>query len=68
MKKKHRDITVDGVVYGWKADCYGEGVTVWKDKKELFYRNFGGETAITPEIVSELIRKHVSMEHLTYNP
>lgn len=60
MKKKHRDITVDGVKYAWTI--YGGGkehdVTIWKDKKELFTETFR-LGSVTPKDIADLIKERV---------
>jgi len=60
MKKKHRDITVDGVKYAWTI--YGGGkehdVTIWKDKKELFTKTDIRVGSVTPKLISELIKEY----------
>ena len=66
MKKTHRDITVDDIQYTWKADCYGDGVTVWQKRKEVFYHHIGGDGSITPSFVASLIRKFIK-DGTTYN-
>lgn len=59
MKKKHRDIVVDGVQYAWTL--YGRGkehdITVWKDKKRFFTTTVR-VTEITPSLIKELIQDH----------
>lgn len=46
MKKKHRDITVDKVTYGWIAEAHAitgmVELRVYKDKKVWFKTNFLG--------------------------
>ena len=56
MKKKHRDIVVDGVKYGWTKDgCYH--VKLWKNKKvfaeyDIPYHHDG----IVPSMIAGLIK------------
>ena len=59
MKKKYRDITVDGVKYAWSCNSYY--VTIWKDKKIILHHNADillkkGEADVTPKYVAELIK------------
>lgn len=58
MKKKHRDITVDGVQYAWTLTSYGKEkyVKVWKDKKVTINKTFRKES-VTPKDIEELIRE-----------
>jgi len=61
MKKKHRDITVDGVKYAWtiKNDCDGYGgncVSIWKDKKVIHEDIISG-IDITPKTIADMIKK-----------
>lgn len=65
MKKKYRNITVDGVVYAWKAD-YDKwadfnvcSVRIWKDKKVIIYKDIPNEfSTITPKVISDIIKNH----------
>ena len=65
MKKKHRDITVDGVKYAWTL--YGGGkehdVTIWKDKKEWFTSTLRLQH-VTPKDVADLIKARLKWEKL----
>jgi hypothetical protein len=54
MKKKFRDITVDGVKYAWKA-TYGH-LTVYKDKNTEIFNSDIRESTITPKIISKIIK------------
>jgi len=58
MKKKHRDITVEGVKYAWTI--YGNGkekyVSIWKDKKVILTQTFRLQS-VTPKDIEELIRE-----------
>lgn len=62
MKKKYRDITVDGIPYAWQTNGYG--IKIWRDKKVVFddYYYKDSETSdkvvVTPKIVETIIRKH----------
>ena len=60
MKKKYRDITVEGVKYAWTI--YGSGkehdVTIWKDKKQLFTETLR-LGSVTPKDIADLIRDNV---------
>ena len=60
MKKKHRDITVDGVQYGWTLSKWGKEISIkiWKDKKPLFTKTFRQST-VTPKDVEEAIRENL---------
>jgi len=56
MKKKFRDITVDGVEYAWLI--FGHyGLRIFKDKKVIFEEtNLYGST-ITPKVIETIIRE-----------
>ena len=54
MKKKHRDIVVDGVQYGWTVWC--NTVKLWKDKKVFAEYDIPYHHDITPKIVAGLIK------------
>ncbi len=65
MKKKHRDITVDGVKYGWITDpirTSAEGAKlntrVFKDKKEWF--SFESAEQVLPSAVKLKIQKQLA--------
>lgn len=59
MKKKHRDITVDGVKYGWISDVKGNGARVFKDGKPWFSFDSHAES-IKPGIIKHLIQKELA--------
>jgi uroporphyrinogen-III decarboxylase len=54
MKKKYRDITVDGVKYAWMVSN-GDTLTIWKDKKVIGNIDVTHCT-VTPKIVAEAIK------------
>jgi len=60
MKKRHRDITVDGVKYGWTLNSHGKEryIKVWKDKKPILTKTFR-QQSVTPKDVEELIRENL---------
>ena len=55
MKKKHRNIVVDGVEYAWTVHSWG-GVTVFKDKKPVSYWE-NGKGACLPSYVASHIKR-----------
>lgn len=58
MKKKHRDITVDGVKYGWIGGC--GWLTIYKDKKPIWSNiKMFAESRITPSFVRGIIEKEI---------
>lgn len=66
MKKKHRDITVNGVKYGWKSGVYYDAtngtyhqLTVWKNRKVWFTTRFDDTNSIKPKMVATEIEKHL---------
>lgn len=71
MKKKHRDIVVDDVMYGWMVECWGPyHVKIWKDKKII--AQYDIEThydAITPKMIAGLIKDpEYTLEWLNAEP
>ena len=62
MKKKHRNITVEGMKFAWsiKNDVDGDGgnrLTIFHKKKLLFDELYGGHIDITPKLVSDVIKE-----------
>jgi len=57
MKKKHRDITVDGVEYAWtvSSGLYGKVVSIWLNKKVIHKFETCRKYSITPKDVQEAI-------------
>ena len=58
MKKKHRDLTVDGIKYGCIAFNYGDGATVYLNKKIIFRFDMEGNESVKPNHVATAIKKH----------
>ncbi len=54
MKKKHRDISVNGLAYGWTVDGY-QHVKIWYDKKVIAEYDVPYVHDVTPRIVAGLI-------------
>jgi len=54
MKKKHRDIEVNGVDYAW-ATVGVSGFKIWKNKVVVHTGNFNDK--ITPKNIKEIIEK-----------
>jgi len=65
MKKKHRDITVGDVKYGWTLAGGGKehDVTIWKDKKPWFCTTLR-LGSVTPKDVADLIERRLKWEKL----
>lgn len=59
MKKKHREITVDGKIYGWTvSDIDSEGdneLKIWFDKKVVYETSIPCFILITPSMVKKKI-------------
>ena len=54
MKKKYRDIVVDGKEYAWKVDFHG--ITIWYDK-EIIYCDMKYYTKmVTPKEIENIIK------------
>jgi len=54
MKKKHRDIVVDGVTYGWISG-FGQ-VSIFLNKKRIGGIQTEGHMDITPKLIADAIR------------
>ena len=63
MKKKFRNITVDGKEYAWMSKLVdGQHLTlkIWYDKKVIYEKPVGiYAKAITPKMVKYIIEKHI---------
>ena len=69
MKKKYRDITIDGVEYAWmvsRTSSKEKTVKVWLNKK-VFINTTLRVTTVTPKDVAELIREQVEYNKLLSN-
>jgi hypothetical protein len=70
MKKKFRNITVDGVQYGWsvKTHLYVKTLSIWLDKNVILTRDFPHENndsetvKITPSVVRTVIERSIKQE------
>jgi len=59
MKKKHRDIVVDGQQYGWMVDGCNH-VRIWKDKKVIAEYDIEYQhDSVTPRMIVGLIKDPV---------
>jgi hypothetical protein len=61
MKKKHRDIVVNGLLYAWsyqpnddKQEGGGE-LKIWKNKKVIYKSEVDCDVIVTPSYIAELI-------------
>ena len=61
MKKKHRDIVVNGLPYAWsyqpnddKQEGGGE-LKIWKNKKVIYKSEVECDVSVVPSYVAELI-------------
>jgi len=59
MKKKFREITVNGQVFGWMAKCGDDShyLTIWKNKQIVCQEDVAGIEEITPSFVSLFIKR-----------
>lgn len=57
MKKKFRELNLDGHKYGWivKDDDDGNSLRIYKDKKIIYDEVISGDIDITPKIVADII-------------
>ena len=59
-RKKHRDIIVDGVKYGWTTYNMGKYISIWKDKQVIFEtENNSPDHSIKPSYIKEIIKENV---------
>ena len=64
MKKKYRDIAVNGETYGWIVNYVDIedrdlGFSIYKNKKYLFSSR-SKESSITPSLVARCIENHLA--------
>jgi regulator of protease activity HflC (stomatin/prohibitin superfamily) len=75
MKKKFRQITVDGDdSWAWRVEdskdkyYYNVSITIWKDKKVVYEKSFGymcksvKKYSITPGLISRFIKMYLVKE------
>jgi len=57
MKKKHRDIIVNGLPYAWTYQQSEQGgeLKIWKNKKVIYKSQVESTVSVTPAYVAELI-------------
>jgi hypothetical protein len=61
MKKKFRDIVVEGKQYGWSVghkNCDGDGnckLTIWHDKKIIYNGVIQEDIQVTPLYIKDFI-------------
>ena len=75
MKKKYRDITVDGEKYAWSVKemdslAYDTTFKIWKDNRVIYQRNWGGDVEgrayiMTPGKVARFIKLYLKNEKRT---
>jgi hypothetical protein len=63
MKKKHRNITVEGVQYAWSIggndyDIGSTKVNIWRDKKIIISASLFDEE-ITPKQIADIIKARI---------
>jgi hypothetical protein len=56
MKKKYRDITVDGVKYAWMVSN-GDTLIIWKNKKVIITENIS-HCNVTPFDIATNIKEY----------
>ena len=61
MKKKHRNIVVNGTKYRWTVKCFGKekDLQIWLNKKPIFTTTLR-LPEITPRLVSEIIEEELN--------
>lgn len=68
MKKKHRDITVDGVKYAWMVKGY-DTVRIFKTKNDFVDFTIENDRTVTPKMVAALIIDPVdALQWINANP
>jgi len=68
MKKKYRNIKVNGQSYGWTVNNHGkeQTVSVWQDKQVIFATTVR-TSGVTPSLVADLIREYREKRHLIFD-
>lgn len=67
MKKKHRDIVVDGVTYGWIA-LY-DNVRIFQNKVVIGTYTISNQRTVTPKMIAALIKDPVdALQWINANP
>jgi len=64
MKKKHREITVNGVEYAWtlkEGDEYNK-INIWRDKKVIHEELLAAYQEVGPRIIKEMIEDLLAEE------
>jgi hypothetical protein len=56
-RKKHRDIIVDGVKYGWTTYGMGKYISIWKDKRVIFETE-SNTYSIKPSYIKKIIKEN----------
>jgi hypothetical protein len=69
MKKKYRDIVIDGENWAWRFkkrdDCYGtQFITIWRDKKIVYEKSYmynrnKKSYSVTPGLVGRFIKTYL---------
>lgn len=62
MKKKVRDIVVDGTKYAWNVFMYDEGcpypvIRIWEGKNNEIFSQETNSRAVKPRDIEKIIRK-----------
>jgi len=58
-QKKHRNIRIDGVKYGWTTHQMGKRIKIWKDKQIIFEtENNSPDHSIKPSYIKEIIKQN----------
>ena len=62
MKKKHRNLIVDGIEYGWvvgedRWDYMEKWFTIYKNKKKIKCITIKDKNDITPKMVADAIKE-----------
>ena len=60
MKKKHRDIVVNDITYGWTFNKSGKEyyIRIWKDKK-IIHSCTVRIPEITPALIADIIKDYL---------
>jgi hypothetical protein len=59
MKKKFREITVDGEKYGWSIDTHSSSdcnfINIWHNKKIIYSDDITSDDIFTPKRIKDII-------------
>ena len=69
MRKKFRNITVDGQEFGWKVSLNDDtyNLTIWQNKQIIHQEDVAEVAEVTPKFVSLIIKKLLEPARYTHD-